>query len=246
VVASKAGTGRRLLVVVEPHELLRGCIRYWLDSSCPEFEALVVGDVEACGRDGVLRRAAAVLISAHAPAGPEPWQEGQIQWLRRRRKDLPVIITVDGDELGRAASLADRWGVQGCLPLSCSTDFAAAAIRLVAAGGAYRPHEGEMATPVLRASLPPTTEPEATVLTPREEAVLDLLGRGLPNKVIAHELGMSLGTVKVHVHNIMAKFKVRNRTAAAVAARAGRCGPQPCGGAAKPMVGSGTGNAAGL
>ncbi|MBV8703420.1 MAG: response regulator transcription factor [Acetobacteraceae bacterium] len=244
--AWKAGTGRRLLVVVEPHELLRGCIRCWLDSSCPEFEALAVSDIEACGRGGVLRRAAAVLIGAHAPAGPEPWLEGQVQWLRRRREDLPVMITVDGHEPARAASLADRWGVQGCLPLSSSTDVAAAAIRLVAAGGAYRPREARMETPVLRERLSPDTKPEAAVLTPREEAVLDLLGRGLPNKVIAHELGMSLGTVKVHVHNIMAKLKVRNRTAAAVAARAGQRGPQPCGAATKPRLGSGTGNAAEL
>ena len=152
--------------------------------------------------------------------------------------------TVDGHEPARAVSLADRWGVQGCLPLSSSTDVAAAAIRLVAAGGAYRPHEAGPETSRERPS--PDTKSEAAVLTPREEAVLDLLGRGLPNKVIAYELGMSLGTVKVHVHNIMAKLKVRNRTAAAVAARAGQRGPQPCGAATKPRRGSGTGNAAEL
>jgi hypothetical protein len=71
VVASESGTGRRVLVVVEPHEFLRGCIRCWLDSSCPEFEALVVGDAEASLHEGALRRAAAVLVTAHA----QPWLE---------------------------------------------------------------------------------------------------------------------------------------------------------------------------
>jgi Bacterial regulatory proteins, luxR family len=49
--------------------------------------------------------------------------------------------------------------------------------------------------------------------------VLDLLQRGMASKSIAHRLNMSTSTVKVHVHNIMAKLDVDNRTAAAVAAR---------------------------
>ena len=50
--------------------------------------------------------------------------------------------------------------------------------------------------------------------------MLDLLERGLPNKLIAYRLGMSPSTVKAHVHNIIAKLRVRNRTEAAVARHA--------------------------
>jgi two-component system nitrate/nitrite response regulator NarL len=46
------------------------------------------------------------------------------------------------------------------------------------------------------------------VLSPRERAVA--LG-GLSNKEAARELGLSLGTVKVHVHSILQKLGVRNR-----------------------------------
>jgi DNA-binding NarL/FixJ family response regulator len=55
--------------------------------------------------------------------------------------------------------------------------------------------------------------------TPREQHVLELLTQGMPNKIIAYRLGMSQSTVKVHVHNILNKLKVSNRTAAAVTAR---------------------------
>ena len=49
------------------------------------------------------------------------------------------------------------------------------------------------------------------VLSPRERAVALLIGGGLSNKEAARELGLSLGTVKVHVHSILQKLGVRNR-----------------------------------
>jgi two-component system, NarL family, nitrate/nitrite response regulator NarL len=47
--------------------------------------------------------------------------------------------------------------------------------------------------------------------TMRQKAVLELLSRGSPNKVIARRLGMSQGAVKFHVREIMRKFGVTNR-----------------------------------
>jgi two-component system, NarL family, nitrate/nitrite response regulator NarL len=49
------------------------------------------------------------------------------------------------------------------------------------------------------------------LLSPRERAVALLIVGGLSNKGIAGELGVSLGTVKVHVHNILHKLGVKNR-----------------------------------
>lgn len=56
-------------------------------------------------------------------------------------------------------------------------------------------------------------------LTPREEAVLSVLASGAQNKIIAYQLSMSLSTVKAHVHSIIQKLKVRNRTEVVVAAQ---------------------------
>jgi two-component system, NarL family, nitrate/nitrite response regulator NarL len=49
------------------------------------------------------------------------------------------------------------------------------------------------------------------VLSPRERAVALLIAGGLSNKDIARELGLRLGTVKIHVHNIFRKLGVKNR-----------------------------------
>ena len=52
-------------------------------------------------------------------------------------------------------------------------------------------------------------------LTPREMQILPLIARGMQNKTIAGELGLSEHTVKLHTHNIFSKLKVSNRTGAA-------------------------------
>lgn len=51
-------------------------------------------------------------------------------------------------------------------------------------------------------------------LTPREIGVMELMMHGLRNKEIAPSLGISEGTVQVHIKNIFAKLNVTDRTAA--------------------------------
>ncbi len=103
-------------------------------------------------------------------------------------------------------------GAAGYLLKSASGDELAAAIRTVASGGTI------MATGVLSLlATPPDTI--GYDLTPRELDVLEHLANGLSNKHIAAELGLSSGTVRIHVSNVLAKLRVENRTAAAMLAR---------------------------
>ncbi|MDX1432910.1 MAG: response regulator [Gammaproteobacteria bacterium] len=63
-------------------------------------------------------------------------------------------------------------------------------------------------------------------LTPREMEILCHLAEGQSNKVIARELGISNGTVKLHVRSILRKLKVRSRVEAAVLAVEEGIGPR--------------------
>ncbi len=58
-------------------------------------------------------------------------------------------------------------------------------------------------------------DPAMRTLTDRERKVLPLIAKGRQNKVIASELNISEHTVKLHVHHIIGKLVVRNRTEAA-------------------------------
>jgi two-component system, NarL family, nitrate/nitrite response regulator NarL len=55
-----------------------------------------------------------------------------------------------------------------------------------------------------------TGEPP-NLLSRREREIALLVARGLSNKEVARELGVSHGTVKSHVHSILQKLGARNR-----------------------------------
>jgi DNA-binding CsgD family transcriptional regulator len=50
------------------------------------------------------------------------------------------------------------------------------------------------------------------LLTTRERDILRLLQKGHPNKVIAAQLGIAVGTIKVHLHKMFRKLECRNRS----------------------------------
>ena len=88
--------------------------------------------------------------------------------------------------------------------------------RIRQAGGVLeiqsKPGEGS----VLKARFPLTQS--SAILTEREREVLRLLVDGLTNRAISERLLVSLETVKSHVHHIMQKMHVQDRTQAAVVA----------------------------
>ena len=53
-------------------------------------------------------------------------------------------------------------------------------------------------------------------LTPRESEILKLIADGQGNKLIARNLGISDGTVKLHVKAVLRKLKIHSRVEAAV------------------------------
>ena len=212
-----------LLIIIERRDFIRGCLTCWLSDLCAEFATLPVADAETSLDAGALGRAAAVLVGMDAPEHAEAWLMRQVGWLRAKSPNTPIIMIVEADEASAAEALAGQLNVQGYIPTSSNVNVAAAALRLVLAGGLYFPalrdHDRQPTmTPTNPVRLA-TRRASLATLTPREEAVLDVLGLGAPNKIIAYRLSMSLSTVKAHVHSIIRKLNVRNRTEVVIAAR---------------------------
>lgn len=57
-----------------------------------------------------------------------------------------------------------------------------------------------------------------SALTPREIEVLRLAAEGLGNKEIGERLGTSVGTVKIHIQNVLSKLGAADRTHAVIIA----------------------------
>jgi len=123
------------------------------------------------------------------------------------------VIVLTGSTDAHLVTEAMEAGVSGYLMKNTGGDDLAEAIRGVAIGQAVF---GPEAMQVLRAG--PETSSVQPQLTPRETDVLREIVRGLSNKQIAAELGISPGTVRIHVSNVLAKLQVSNRTAAALRA----------------------------
>jgi two-component system, NarL family, response regulator LiaR len=142
-----------------------------------------------------------------------------IEAIRRLRDNAPdvraIVLSsfVDDDKLFPAV----RAGAAGYLLKDVQPQELVEAIRTVHGGGA-------LLHPQVAARL--LQDMADDPLTPREHEVLALIGRGMPNKLIARELSLSEKTVKAHVSSILAKLGVTDRTQAALyAVREGLVGP---------------------
>jgi two-component system, NarL family, nitrate/nitrite response regulator NarL len=206
----------RTVIVADPRRFIRGCLACWLDGFDDDFRPVVTEDSVGSVENGVLP--VAVMLSASARPLGLAWLEQQIAGVRFAIPALPIVIILDETDLETGQETALTLGAQGFIPMSTSLEIAVAALRLVIAGGCYFPHiaAAVRTPPSSNTGATPPRLPGKTSLTPRENAVLHLLCEGLPNKLIARKLGMALSTVKIHVHHIIEKLQVQNRTEAAV------------------------------
>ena len=106
-------------------------------------------------------------------------------------------------------------GAKGYILKNSDPDRIINAIKELHAGGS--PMNPEIARKVIDAfSQGNVSNPEQTPLpiTKREMQLLELLAEGLLYKEIAVKLGITVGTVKQHIHKIYDKLQVNNRTEA--------------------------------
>ncbi len=210
------------VLIADDHALLRTGISAMLASQ-PDLE--VVGEAEN-GREAVeLCRSLKpdlVLMDLSMP------EMGGIEATRAIKADLPrigvLVLTAHADQ--EMLLEAVRAGAAGYVLKGAGPDELAGAVR--ATLGGESPVDQELVMRLVRRLAeeadPPPSEPSAAKreepgsLTPRELGVLRSLATGKTNRQIAHELHLSLSTVKRHLERIIAKLGVSDRTQAAVRA----------------------------
>ena len=140
--------------------------------------------------------------------------------LKSAHPDLPVaMLTTSSDESDLVGAL--RNGAQGYLLKDMEPDDLVVALREIIAGKTVvAPDLAAVLASAVQAENQPKVEKEDpfAILTPREFEILTLLAEGQSNKVIARNLGISDGTVKLHVKAILRKLNISSRITAAVMA----------------------------
>lgn len=142
-----------------------------------------------------------------------------LKTLREHSQSIPVVIlTTSNEESDLIKSL--KSGAQGYLLKDMEPDELVSALRDIEKG---KNVVAQDLTDALARMVQGETSIEEdggpfSELTPREREILCLLAEGQSNKLIARNLGISDGTVKLHVKAILRKLGIHSRVEAAVIA----------------------------
>lgn len=142
-----------------------------------------------------------------------------LKQLQQNNFESPIaMLTTSNDERDLVEAL--RNGAKGYLLKDMEPDDVVAALREIVKGETVvAPNLTQILARVVKGEPILESEPSPIDdLTPREAEILSLLAEGQSNKVIARNLGISDGTVKLHVKAILRKLNIHSRVEAAVIA----------------------------
>jgi two-component system, NarL family, nitrate/nitrite response regulator NarL len=179
-------------------------------------------EIVAAALDGAI---ALEMIRAHEP------EIAVLDIYMPRLTGLEVLEALEADGLATrvvvlAGSVSDEQiataverGAWGLLLKESAPGTLIECLRTVAAGQRWLPEE--LVAPAIRraAERRATDVRPERMLTAREYEIARLIAQGLSNKHIAHALGISEGTVKIHLHKTYDKLGGVNRTSLAVLMR---------------------------
>jgi DNA-binding NarL/FixJ family response regulator len=213
----QTGSGQQRISVflLDDHEVVRRGLRALLSAE-PDIEVTgEAGTVASALCQLPAQRPDVAVLDVRLPDG------SGIAVCREIRSTLPVtaclMLTSYGDD--QALIEAIIAGAAGyVLKQTCGSDLVGA-VRTVAAGQSMLDsHAAQRVMERLRdrtVSIDPLS-----ALTEREKRVLDLIGEGLTNRLIAEQMSLSEKTVKNYVASLLAKLGMHRRAqAAALAAR---------------------------
>lgn len=190
------------VILADDHPLTREGLRSYLEH---ESDIQLVGEAA----DGI---AAWDLIERELPDVAlldirMPGEDGISLARKVRERKLPIAVlmltTYDAQQYVLAAL---RAGAKGYVLKTATPDDLIQAIRTVASGGVYL--DREVSSSVKAVDFMPES------LSPREQEVLLLAGRGLSSKEVASQLIISERTVQTHLASIYDKLGARNKTEA--------------------------------
>lgn len=134
-----------------------------------------------------------------------------LSFLRGRYPETPVAV-VSGVDDPDAVHQSIALGASGYIPKSTESGQIVTAIQEIMTGAVWIPETVRQAP--VQSQAPEERDIAARIadLSPQQFTVLNLIAEGLLNKQIAHELDLSISTVKGHTTAILKKLGLQRRT----------------------------------
>jgi DNA-binding NarL/FixJ family response regulator len=222
--------GKPVVAIVDSKSLRRASITSFLEPWANSEDLRLISFNLDQARD--LLHAETNLQMVIVSVGGEPIAESenlhQLKMLRALAAGVPFVVISDREN-AQEISAAFSAETKGFIHSGIEADLACEALSFILHGGSYFPPSAvrQLQTQPGRGDEERAnkrqdsngSEPESNhsggtndSLTVREHQVLEHIRLGLPNKMIARQLGMMEATVKVHVRQLMRKFRASNRT----------------------------------
>ena len=210
------------IVIADDHALVRGGVGILIKTLHPATELIECNNYEKILK--VLNSAEPVDLLLLDLLMPGMDLVKSVKHICTKWPDVPVIVISVREDM-QTIREALRSGAMGYIPKSSTPDVTMNAIRLVLSGGIYVPPDALQLGGGYNASdgEPPDERENSSGgiqgapahgLTTRQVEVLDLISEGGSNKQIATELGLTPGTVKMHLSRIYKVLNVKSRTEA--------------------------------
>jgi DNA-binding NarL/FixJ family response regulator len=201
------------VLIVDDHALIRDGLRAILSSAFPACAIAEAGSfAEALAQLEALPDPDLVLLDLNIP---DAQRFSALEQLRADFPSLPVVM-VSGSYDRVTVRDALAAGAAGFLPKTLDRVTILDAIQQVLEGEIYVP--GELQSDPVADEEDEKIRKLIDSLTPQQRVVLGHVVAGRLNKQIAHELDISMTTVKAHVSAILCKLNVFSRTQAVILA----------------------------
>lgn len=217
------------VLVCDDHALFREGLRLLLQRLDDSIDVAITGSCEKGVQEAAHVPFDLVLMDWHM----DGLSGGPALLAFREVAPFARLVVLSGDRSATLVRSVLEMGAVGFIPKDASPEVLMLALRTIASGGIYlpgallagNPHDASgdeglwQRQPV---PAPRDVRQAFPQLTERQADVLRSALRGLPNKLIARELGISDGTVKTHLSAVFRELDVQSRTEALyVAAKQG-------------------------
>lgn len=185
------------ILLAESSAATRAVLRQVLNDVCPDGHVVEVADLDGALTHMRADTGVALVLWGLAPSF--------LHYLKPSARTATIVLVVSERQDSASLQAALDVGARGFVG-NAAPDIIAMALRFVLSGGVYIPNPAPTARPTRR-------------LTRRQVDVLRLLSQGKSNREIGGVLGLTEGTVKLHVSAVLKALEVSNRTQAVLAAR---------------------------